>query len=286
MFEGLKRKSLGEKTLYVIVSIIFMVVALSYIYILAWTFMSGAKTHLEIVKDPFALPEKWNFKNYIDVFQKLEVSGSNFFNMLFNSVWFSVIGTLLTQFCSVTFAYCISKYTFPGSKRIYGIFIVLLTLPLFGSGGAAYKLYYNLGLINNYAQIIIAYSALNMYTLYYMAYFQNFSNAYAEAARVDGANDFDIYFRIAFPQAKPIFTAMFLTEWIKVWNSYESALVYLPKLPTLPVGIYQFNQEMIYRLRLDILFAACFIVVVPALLLFIIFNKTITTNVSLGGVKG
>jgi ABC-type glycerol-3-phosphate transport system permease component len=79
---------------------------------------------------------------------------------------------------------------------------------------------------------------------------------------------------------------MFLTQWISVWNSYESALVYIPKLPTLPVGIYQFNQEMIYAARLDILFAACVIVVLPALLLFAIFNKTITTSVSVGGIKG
>ena len=51
-------------------------------------------------------------------------------------------------------------------------------------------------------------------------------------------------------------------------------------------GIYQFNTEMIYRARLDILFAACVIVALPALILFTVFNKTITSNVSLGGIKG
>lgn len=86
--------------------------------------------------------------------------------------------------------------------------------------------------------------------------------------------------------AKPMFVAMFLTQWISVWNSYESALVYLPKLPTLPVGIYQFNTEMIYQMRLDILFAGCLIVVLPALIMFIAFNKTITTSVTAGGIKG
>ena len=286
MFEGLKRKSIGEKALYIIVSAIFMIVALSYIYILVWTFISGTKTHTEIVMDPFSLPEKWNFKNYLDVFKVFKVNDSNFMNMLFNSVWFAGVGTLLTQLCSVTFAYCITKYVFPGSKKIYAILVILLTLPIFGSGGATYKLYYNLGLIDNYAQVFLSYAALNMYSLYYAAFFQNFSNAYAEAERVDGANDFQIYFRVVLPQAKPMFLAMFLTQFISVWNSYESALIYLPKKPTLPVGIFQFNSEMIYNLRLDILFAACFIVVLPALILFIVFNKTIMTSVSLGGLKG
>ena len=88
------------------------------------------------------------------------------------------------------------------------------------------------------------------------------------------------------PQAKTIFGALFLTQWIGNWNSYEAHLVYLPNLPSLPVGIYQFNMEMMYRARLDILFAACVITVIPALILFIAFNKTITSNVSVGGIKG
>ena len=73
---------------------------------------------------------------------------------------------------------------------------------------------------------------------------------------------------------------------MKTWNSYDTALVYLPELPTLPVGIYQFNTEMIFRARLDILFAACVLISIPAVILFIVFNKTITTNVSVGGIKG
>ena len=122
--------------------------------------------------------------------------------------------------------------------------------------------------------------------LYYRAYFKNMSWTYAEAAMMDGANDFDIYFRVMFPQAKPIFGALFLAGWVGNWNSYEGALIYLAKLPTLPVGIYLFNTEMIYRARLDILFAACVLISLPAIILFIVFNKTMTTNVSLGGIKG
>lgn len=103
---------------------------------------------------------------------------------------------------------------------------------------------------------------------------------------MDGCGHFGIFFRVMFPQAKPIFGALFLTHWLTSWNTYESPLLYLPNLPTLPVGIYQFNTEMIYRARLDILFAACVLVSIPALILFIAFNKVITTNISLGGIKG
>ena len=159
-------------------------------------------------------------------------------------------------------------------------------LPIYGNSGAVYELYAKMGLINSYAQVLTFAGGINMMFLYYMAFFKNLSWTYAEAAMMDGAGHFQIYFKVMLPQAKPIFGALFLTGWLGTWNNYESALVYLPNIPTLPVGIYQFNTEMIYRARLDILFAACVIISIPAIILFVAFNKVITTNVSLGGIKG
>lgn len=103
---------------------------------------------------------------------------------------------------------------------------------------------------------------------------------------MDGGNAFDIYYRVMVPMSKPLFSALFVTNWLSSWNSLTEALIYFPNLPTLPVGIYQFSNEMIYRARMDILFAACIIVCIPALIVFTAFNKTITTSISIGGIKG
>ena len=281
-----QRKSIAESILHCFVSLIFLIVALSYVYILVWAVLSALKSHNEIVMSPFALPTTWNWGHFVEVFTKLEVNGSNFFDMLGNSLWFSVGATLLQQMVTMSFAYCCSKYKFWGSTWPYVIILVMITLPLYGTGGAIYKLYHNLGLINSRWQILIATTGFNIHFLYYTAYFKNLSWTYAEAAMIDGANAFDIYYRVMVPQAKPIFGALFITSWTGEWNNYSSGLVYYPKLPTLPVGIYQFNTEMIYRARLDILFAACVFISIPALVLYIVFNKTITTNVSIGGIKG
>ena len=286
IFNWTKRKSKAEIILYSCVSLLFFAIAFSYLYIIIWAFIAGCRTHTEIIMEPFGLPDKWQLQNYIDVFKLLRVGDNGFFDMLFNSVWFSVVGVLIQQFTTISLAYACSKYTFPGSKLIHSIVLIMLTLPLYGTGGAQYRIFYNLGLIDNYFQVISAASGLNGVFLYYAAYYKNVSWTYAEAAMMDGANDFQIYFRVMLPQAKPIFGALFLTQWLGNWNAFESCLVYIPNLPTLPVGIYQFNTEMIYRARLDILFAACVIVALPAIILFIVFNKTLTTSVSVGGIKG
>lgn len=280
------RKAPGEIAVHCIASLIFAVVALSYVYILVWAVLSALKTHTEIVMNPFSLPTTWNWSHFVEVTKTLQVNGNNFWNMLFNSCYFSIVGVFLQMFVTITFAYACTMYKFPGSSWAYTIILIMMTLPIYGAGGATYKLFRNLGLIDSYAQIIVSASGMNASFLYFRAFFKNMSWTYAEAAQMDGCGHFGIFFRVMFPQAKPIFGALFLTHWLTSWNTYESPLLYLPNLPTLPVGIYQFNTEMIYRARLDILFAACVLVSIPALALFIGFNKVITTNVSLGGIKG
>lgn len=286
LFKRFRRKSPVEIAIHIFVSIIFFFVAASYVYILVWAVLAALRTHTEIVMEPFGIPTIWHWEHFLEVFNTLEVNGNNFFDMLFNSVYFSVVTTLISQYTTMSFSYVCCKYKFPGAGLVYPIILIMMTLPLYGSSGAMYKLVNQLGLIDSYAHIVLAITGFNAAFLYYAAYFKNLSWTYAEAAMVDGANDFLIWYRIMLPQAKPIFGALFLTNWLAAWNSYDSQLIYLPNLPTLPVGIYQFNTEMIYRARLDILFAACVIICLPALILYIAFNKTITTNVSLGGIKG
>ena len=284
--KSFRRKSAGEIALHLVVAFIFFLVAASYVYIFVWAVIAGAKTHTEIVMEPFSLPEIWNWSHYIEVFEKLSVNGNDFFDMLFNSVYFSVVGTGIQIFVTMNFAYCCTKYEFPGSKLPYTIILIMITLPIYGSSGAQYRLMHNLGMINSYTSVLASAGGFSILFLYFRAFFKNMSWSYAEAAMMDGAGHFSIYFKVMMPMAKPIFGALFLTQWLAAWNDFSSGLVFQPNLPTLPVGIYQFNTEMIHRARLDILFAACVLISIPAIVLFAVFNKVITTNVSIGGLKG
>ena len=285
-FKLLGRKTPGEAILHLIVSAVFAVIALSYVYMFFWAVMSACKTHTEIIMNPFALPKEWKWEHFAEVVTTLNVNGNGFWEMLFNSCFFSVVGALLQTFVTITFAYCCTMYRFPGSNLPYTIILVIMVLPIYGAGGATYALYRQLGMVDSYTHIICSAAGMTGSFLYFRAFFKNMSWTYAEAAAMDGCGPFRLYFKVMLPQAKPIFGALFLTTWLASWNNYESALLYLPNLPTLPVGIYQFNTEMIYRARLDILFAACVLVSIPALILFTVFNKVITTNVSVGGIKG
>ena len=121
--------------------------------------------------------------------------------------------------------------------------------------------------------------------MYFYAFYRGLSKSYAEAAEIDGANKWQIYFKIMLPQAFAMFGSLFLMLWIADWNNYSTALIYLSKLPTLAVGIYKFQLQMTYSSRMDILYAACTISLLPPLIIFVFFNNALMSNASVGGIK-
>ena len=148
-----------------------------------------------------------------------------------------------------------------------------------------YVLLHDLGLLNSRLQILTCLSGIGVNYMYFHAFFQNVSNTYAEAAQIDGAGDYTIFFRIMLPQALPMFGAIFLLIWMAEWNNYSSAVLYLNKLPTLSAGIYLFQTEATNMARFDILYMAYFVTCIPPLLIFIFFNNVLMSNISLGGIK-
>ena len=91
------RRTVSERIVFSIVFLMFMMVALSYIYIFGWGFVAGLKTHDEVILSPFGLPETPHFEHYLEVFTRLKVQRYDFFGMLFNSMYFSVMGPLITN---------------------------------------------------------------------------------------------------------------------------------------------------------------------------------------------
>jgi len=293
MFKTLPRKkpvanklSISEKIVRIFVFILFVVFAFSYAYLVFWCFYTGGRDANEISKNAFAFTE-FSFKSYGEVFTLfVDENGNNFFDMLLNSLYFSFLGPLLCIFVSCQLAYVTSKYKFFGAGGIFFIVLVVITLPVYGTQTALYKLLYDIGFTNSRLMILTSLNGFSIYYMYFYAFFKNLSWTYAEAAEIDGANEWQIFYRVMLPQSAAMFGSLFLMLWIQDWNSYQSALIFMPQLPTLSVGIYNFKTTMEYSGgRNDLLYAACFLSILPPLVLYIICNKKMITNVSIGGIK-
>lgn len=282
----IKRRAKSERVVFTIEFIILTLFALTYVFSFIWGFISGFKTHDDLILNPWSMPETWHPENYIDVFSLLEVNGVNMLGMIGNSLWLVFGRSILSVLGPFLMAYAVTKFVFPGRNFLIGLNIILMTLPIIGAMPSTYRLYSQLGFINSPKILIASFGGFGATNLYFCSFLRGVSKTYSEAAEIDGANNYVILFKIIMPLCKGIIIALFITTAVGVWNDYGTALVYMPKLPTLATGIYLFSTEMTYRARMDILYAATMLSAIPPLVLYLLAHKTILTNISLGGIKG
>ena len=286
LLKNFKRKSPVENTVNILVSAIFFVVAASYVYIFVWAFIAGAKTHTEIVMDPFGLPEKWHWEHYLEVFKTLKVNGSDFWDMLFNSVWL-VGGTALLQSFSVCVTgYIFAQYEFKGREFLFKTVLFIMIIPIYGSLPATYKLIYGLGINDSPLYLISQIGGFSANMMITYGFFKGVPKAYREAVYIDGGSDFKAFTTIGLPMGKNILIAYFLLNFIMQWNNYETPLLYFNNMPTLSLGLHAFQQEIQYAANYPAYFAGALIAMLPILLIFVFFADKLMGQMYSGGLKG
>lgn len=276
----------AEKIVFGIVFCIFALYALSYIYIVLWTFISSLKTNREFFSSPFALPKSWLFKNYVDSFKMLEYNGTYYFGMLFNSLWLTFGGLIISLACSACTAYVLAKYRFKGSQTIYAGALFIMIIPIMGSLPANYKLISDLGLRNSPLYLITFTGGFGFNFFILHAYFRNLPWSYAEAAFIDGAGHMYTFLRVMLPQAGACLFALAVQGFIGFWNDYMTPILYLDNYPTISSGLYYYQEQIKFASNEPVYFAGVLLSMIPPLTLFIFFQDIIMENTVAGGLKG
>ncbi len=285
----LYKRHKGEKALFIFMFIIFVIFTISFIFPFLWVLMNSFKSQGEFAKDFMSFPSAITFKNYADAFVFKNRATNNFtiFQMMGMSVIIAGIGTLVTVFTSSAAAYVVAKYKFPGRNLIFSVVIFSLIVPIVGSLPSQIQLMDKMHLSNTVIGCIFLYSGgfgMNFLLLY--SFFKNLSWTYVEAARIDGASDFKIFFRIIVPMAKGPIIAISIIQLIGLWNDYLTPSIYLPKKPTIAVGLKYLGDTLISSGNYTLLFATIILTLIPILTIFCMFSKTIMENTSVGGLKG
>ncbi len=286
----LKRHKLKEyhSIFFHLASVVLWLWALSLLAVIFWAIMISLTDGRDYALNPRLLfPENgFKFSNYAYAVTNLSVGGTSYMGMLFNTVWFTisfcVVRLIVTLFAAYTFAF----YHFKGRKYLYGFLILQMMLPVYGQTSANYTMLLNMGLIDTPLFLISCAAGHGMNFLMLHSFFSNLSHSYAEAARIDGAGEWRIFFQINMPLSKTLIVAMFLMMFVGVWNDYQTILLYLPSYPTLATGLFRYKTLAAYTLDTPIYFAGIIMASLPVALIFIIFNKTLMENLTLGGLKG
>lgn len=285
------KRSGGEKAVFVVAFIFLLVYSISLVIPTLWmllnSFKDGTEYALDVVgASTHRLPEKWLFSNYLDVYQDIKIDNVSFLEMFANSAYFIVAGAL-QLYWQAAVAYVMAKYEFKANKYIYAIAIFCMTLPIMGNTAASLKLNASLGIYDNLLAPIITAGAgafgFNFLMLY--GFFKNVSSEYMEAASIDGASHFAIFWHVMLPQAMPMLSTFFILHAISSWSDYSTPMLYFPSHPNVAYGLYLVSNELT-RGDMPSYFAALVLSALPVLILFALCSDRIMKNYSIGGLKG
>ena len=288
----------------VIICVILTLYVISKMSMYVWGFYSSFKDEYELQHFPLALPQVWRFDNYTKAFAGIKIpirlpDGSDAFalfgTLLFNTLGFTIIGAATEMITTWVVAYLMVKFkNIKLNAILYTLNIFLMTIPIFGGTAAALKVYDFFGWRNNYSFYIfnnIIFTGTKL--LYFHAFIGGLGNEYYEAAYVDGAKNFTIMTRIAFPLTQGMFWVYFLTEAIGRWNNYSVPILWMPSYPTLGYALYWLTSgsgangaENINAAFLPQQFAICMLLMLPLLALFFMFQDMMLNNLRIGGIKG
>ena len=282
--------------IYVIIAIVLTIVTLAILIPLIWGILQSIQDP-EDLYNPIPFPLDWKFSNYVTAFEKfyVEVKGKGdepntyptLIYMFGYSSLYAIGAAFLSTFVCCMVGYLTARFDNVFSKILNVFVIIALALPIVGSLPSELQIAKALGIYDKiYGVWFLKCHFISMYYLIFHARFKSFSKANEEAARIDGANYFYIFFRIMLPQVLPLFFTVFLLQFITFWNDYYTPMMFMPSYPTLAYGMWRFNtstDNTISSIPLKI--TGCILMLMPVLILFIVFSKRLMANLSAGGDK-
>ena len=288
-----KHSPLSVKIIYIFFFVFFSVFAVLYLYPIVWALLNSFKSMEAYATDSMAIPTEWRFRHYIEVFTEfraVSISGDMFWytDMLINSLWILVVNVFVNVSSSALLAYALARFRFPGCKFLYSVVIFANTIPIIGSGPAAYKLAMGLNMVNNPSIIWLMWaSGFDFAFIVLYGYFKGISSSYSESAKMDGANNWTVFMKIILPQVIPCIIAIAVTQAIGIWNNYSISMIYLRNYPNLAYGMYLFKDStFLVADSMPIYFASAVISCIPIIILYAATQNLILTNMTTGGLKG
>ncbi|OLP57858.1 ABC transporter permease [Xaviernesmea oryzae] len=269
----------------VLVALWISLILLALIWITPFVFIvfTALKSNATVMgASAFMPPTELAFENFAAAWRR-----GNFSTTAFNGVVITVIKVPLGLFISAMAAYALAKVPMRMNKALFALFLFGTMLPFQVMLAPIFRQVNAFGLINTYPGIILPYLAFGIpYQVFILyGFFSAVPKELSEAARIDGASHFTIFRRIFLPISLPVLSALLILDFVATWNEFAMALVILqdPKMWTLPLGLMSFQSQ--FSSDYGELNAAIIMTVLPAALVYLMFQRYFVAGLTSGAVK-
>ncbi len=245
--------------------------------------LNSFKTNVEILRAATFLPENPTLQNYIDLVNNPKLPLMRFY---FNSFFVCFFNVTIQLFTSSLVGYLIAKFNFPGKNVLFGWFLITMMIPMQITMIPNYLILAKIGLINSLWGLIV-FSGVNAFGVFLVRQScETLPTALLDAARMDGASEWLIYWKIVLPQLGAPLATLGILTFMANWNAYLWPMIVLQKIEvrTLPVILTWFNTE--HAAQPGLVMAATVLIVLPILVVFIYLQKWIIKGFTTTGLKG
>jgi len=262
--------------LYLLLTILALIVLFPFI----WMLITAFKPEPEALSLSL-FPQHPTIQNFVKVIRNFSF-GRYFLNSLIVATSAGVLATLFATLA----AYPMAKKEFPGKKILFGAFLSSMMIPGLMYMIPQFAIVSKFGWINTYFAMVVPHLA-NVFGLFLMVqYMKTLPDSLIEAARIDGASEFRIFYSIIVPLSMPIIITIFLLTFQFHWNNFLWQLIVTntERMYTVPVGLAMFRSahEEMYALKM----AASTISIIPIAVIFLFAQRYFIEGITSGAVKG
>lgn len=289
--KGLKIKIKGKVTRVTVGNTLGFLILSLFAFFMALPLIYVVSTSLKPLNELFYFPPRFfvenpTLKNFKDLFIVLDGFDVPFSRYAFNSVLITVVVVLLIVVLTSMAAYGLVKHKVPFANFIFSLILMGLMFPTYVIQIPNYLIVNSFKMVDTYWALILPKIAV-AYNLFLVRQFmQQLPDSFLEAARIDGASETKIFFKIVIPFLKPVMATLVVFSFVANWNDYFTPLIYIQDqaLKTLPLAMQLISSGNSIA-RAGAAAAATFVTIVPTILIYVFMQKHVVDSMAYSGIK-
>lgn len=272
------KKTLNKVSYYVFTILLGIMITIPFFWMVSTSFKSrGALTSIPIEW----IPKEPTIESYVSIFMEFP-----FGKAILNSVFISVLYTLITLTSASMAAYAFAKLEFRGRNLIFKGYLAALMIPAQVTLIPLFLIMNAMNLVNTYTSVLVP-SIFRVFAIFMLVQqMKTIPNDFIHSAKIDGANNFMILRKIMIPLSAPTLATLAIITFMDAWNDYLWPLVMLTSAEkqTIPLALSRLNGQ--YKSDYTVLMAGSLISMIPIIIIYIAAQSKMKDGLSLGGIKG
>ncbi|CAN5811733.1 carbohydrate ABC transporter permease [soil metagenome] len=265
--------------------LVLIIVSIAFMFPFYWMLITALKENTKVFTYPLEWlphPPQWdNFSTAVNY------PGFPFWQYLWNSTYFAVSVAIGTMLSCAAVGYGFARLRFPGRDFLFYITLATLMIPGIVTFIPTFILFKTLGMLGSYTPLILPAFLGNAFFIFMMRqFFQGLPVELVDAARVDGANEFRIFWQIMLPLVRPALLVMAVFTFLWTWHDFFGPLVYLSDESQYPLSLGLFAFRAQRTTEWSLLMAASTLVTLPLVLIFFFAQRYFLEGIKLTGIKG